>query len=252
MKWIQYLIFEISSSCNMAPIHSPTCPIWDPGRYANQPHDLPMSTAEIVNAIICMYEIFDFKGIVGFHFYNEPTLEWDRMMRIIGLTKQLVQKARFGLLTNGTLLRADIGLCKFSQLKVTNYLKRDWSWLRNFVEDVQIIPEEFDRRANPGPDPQDGACGRIFNEMIFDFYGNAHPCCMDWRGELRLGNLHSDSLESIISNFQKLRESIYPMSTNAPEKCRQCFGRFDGAIANIVPGLCSDIAREVAIWRPSS
>jgi len=246
MRWLQCMNFEISNWCNMAKEH-PLCPIADPLRYDREHEFLPMSEDNICDAIMIMHEQFGFRGMVGFHFYNEPTTMWERMMSIIDRTHVIVPTCRFGLVTNGKLLtraKAD-ELSKFSQVKITNYLQEDWDWVRVRVEDLEIIQPGFDQRASLPQNQHDGACGRIFHEMAFDFYGNAHPCCMDWRREIFIGNYHNHPLKDIVFSFQQLRALVYPvMSPLAPRRCRFCFSRMNGEIGNIVPEIAAEALKE--------
>lgn len=195
-----------------------------------------MTLWKIINTAIALYERHDFRGLIGFHLYNEPMLEWDRMLDLIAGVKKHVNRARFGLLTNGTLLDKSKtkGIKQFYQVQVSNYENKDWSWLKTLVPSVLILSGKLDARANPPEDLSDVACGRIWNEIIFDYYGNCHPCCMDWRGEIPLGNLHAHDLSDIVTRFQALRSAIYPMSPAAPAKCRKCFGRLNGQISRLV------------------
>lgn len=247
MRLTQFFIFEISNACNLAIEHAMYCPYGDPLRYVDQPSATPMSDRQIVEAAVRLYRHHGFRGAIGFHFYNEPTLAWDRMMRVMDAIKQQVAEARFGLLTNGTLLTPDLAedVRKFWRVEVTNYQNRDYGWLEGLGPIIDIGKPWFDKRLYMPPTPSDSACGRIFNEAILDFFGNCHPCCMDWRGELPLGNLHTDGLDAVIANYQKLRALLHPLSPNAPAKCRECFARCGGAISNIVPEIAADIRREV-------
>jgi radical SAM protein with 4Fe4S-binding SPASM domain len=251
MKWIHYLIFEISNDCNLASAHTPLCPIKDPERYGNQKCDKALSDGEIVRLASAIYEEYGFRGFVGFHFYNEPTIAWDRMMLVIREIKNTIRPGivpRFGLLSNGVLLIPEKieGLKQFHQIAITNYQNRDWSWLNGLAPYIDIIKPGLDNRVNPVPQYDNVSCGRIFNEMIIDYYGNVHPCCMDWRGEIPLGNVQDEAISHIIDRYQKLRSSIYPMSPMAPVKCKTCFARAGGNISTIDCSLSETIRQEVA------
>lgn len=121
MKHTQFLIFEIGPDCNLACQHRERCPSGDPDRYGRLDTSELLGDDQIINSVKVAHEL-GFKGLIGWHYYNEPTLYWDRLTRLTNAIRGKVPAARFILWTNGTSLPNDLSeLSVFTQMWVSNY-----------------------------------------------------------------------------------------------------------------------------------
>lgn len=226
MDKIAHLIFEINNTCNMAGRH-PDCPINSMNRYGNLSKSKRLTNKIIVETC---ENIFGrgFDGYVAFHYYNEPMIEIDKITRLIGEIKGVKPSAKFLLWTNGTLIdETNVDkLAVFNKIVITNYQNRDFGFVRQVCENVVVNFWGFDDRAENSDKPDKKFCVRPYNELIFDYHGHAHICCIDFRGEVELGNLFFDDLDEIIEKYQSAREKcqgdLENMSPDAPLFCQHC------------------------------
>lgn len=221
-----HLIFELNNNCNLAGEHD-QCPINLPDRYGNLDQAQTLTDDVVVSACEVAYR-FGFAGHVAFHYYNEPMLAISRILKLIEKIKTTVPQARFLLWTNGTLINEANAykLAAFDKIVITNYDKRNYEFVARFCEDTTIDFWGFDSRATNAETISTAMCARPFNELIFDHYGNAHVCCIDFRGKVELGNLFSDPVEKVIDKYKTVRALCYgdgvSMKAEAPEFCKNC------------------------------
>lgn len=64
-------------------------------------------------------------------------------------------------------------------------------------------------------------CAHLFHSITILWDGRACLCCMDFDGQVILGDLNKDSLETINSRYEKLRERHKKMDFNMP-LCKNC------------------------------
>lgn len=227
MQYTQFLIFEIGCQCNLAKAHSTLCPIALPDRYGKLNTSRPLTEDMIIECAKTAYLELGFCGLVGWHYYNEPMLEWERIKILMARIKKGLPLAQFVLWTSGTIMPEDVSELRiFSQIHLTNYQGRDWRFLQRELPDVEIdvFGPHMDDRAVRRKVVGNDRCLRPFNEMIIDYYGNGHLCCMDFRGECVLGNVWSEGFQVVAKNFITFQELLcqQPMATIAPEVCRTC------------------------------
>lgn len=225
MDKIAFLIFELNKTCNMADEHE-TCPINLKDRYGNLPKKKRMTDRIVFDAINYAYAN-GFHGHVAFHYYNEPLLAISRIVPLIECVREHNPFAKFCLWTNGTKLKENEDKLKhFEKIVITNYKKENFDWVKKLCADVTVDFWGFDDRAQQKKSDCLTSCWRAYNELIFDYYGNAHICCIDFRGEVELGNLMNDDIKSIVENFQRERELVYgdgqKMSSGAHRFCKTC------------------------------
>jgi len=174
-----------------------------------------------------------FCGLVGWHYYCEPLLEWPRLKQLIRRIKtEQPDCAGFILWTNGTLLHTltPDELRLWSQIVVTDYRRQDWTWLRAYAPkvDIRIQPVLFDGRASGKIIPNQSPCLRSFNELIIDHYGNGHLCCWDFRGEIALGSVWDENgFRGVAGNYLQARNAAacLPGAAAMPGFCRVCGGK---------------------------
>ena len=206
----QLLIFELGRACNLANMHA-KCPSRSAFRFIHDQTYTPDDDT-IVESSIAAYDKHGFTGMIGWHYYNEPTLRGERMLAIM----DRIPMGRFILWTNGTNLEWILrNRERFAHVHCSPY-----------VNDPQGL--QLDNRLNVIPrDNVDAPCCRPFTELIFDAYGWQHPCCADWRGDATLGNLR-EGFEVILERWQKFQASVCGkwMRDEAPIRCRTCNSPF--------------------------
>jgi hypothetical protein len=212
VRFTQFLIFELGSKCNLAKEHWGRCPSADPDRYGSLDIMRPITDEQIVLAAETANKM-GFTGEIGFHYYNEPTLQWDRMQALKRKIRAAVPSQTFVLWTNGA------NLCRleetkpedqvrFADIVISDYFKKDWTWVSRYCDRLYISNGLLDGRRLPIRQATDVRCLRPFNELIFDNFGNAHLCCADWKGTSMLGSLHDHSFEQIAARFRQIRMAL--------------------------------------------
>jgi hypothetical protein len=257
MKYTQFLIFEVCLECNLGGVHG-KCPNMHPDRYRGGDRTRPMTDEQIIDAAAKAYAA-GFRGAIGFHYYNEPLLAKDRIFRLVAAIRAGNPAARFVLWTNGTKVPGDAaGLDElkgiFDLAWVTAYDGGDYSRLRRVVPKVNVVKWGLDNRASdPLQKDNRASCCRMFSELIFDYYGNAHFCCIDWRGDIKIGNLHDQDFAAIWGRFAEYRgaASHEPMLPGAPAACLRCVGRHP-TIAPLIPEIMMDAKRDLPHLRAAA
>lgn len=212
-----YLILELGTQCNLGQLHD-KCPNQHPDRYKHVDTSRAMSDDTIVDTAVAMIQKHGFRGLIGWHFYNETTLSLDRMFRLMSRIQVLESSARFVLWTNGTLIQQDCSEYEqFAEIHVTDYGLDSIPCLSNRLHGmkgaVHVHRWPLDDRLTatgnePGRPESDEPCCRMFTELIFDYYGNVHLCCYDWRGLGSPGNIHYNTVESIVKRWQATRRAM--------------------------------------------
>jgi hypothetical protein len=255
MNRTQYAIFEICMECNLGDIHA-KCPNSHSDRYANLPHDKPVSDEQIVETVTALYRDHGFRGHVGWHYYNEPLVAAERMWRLMDMIDaQTNSEASYTLWTNGTLLPADCSqFARFAEIHVTNYRIKDHP-VKNLRELVKVVPGtivqrgRLDSRLHAIGDKvaTTEPCSRMFTEFIIDYYGNVHLCCYDWKGQGSPGNIHTESLGDLIANWQWIRTLLAAPESVTPGgqlSCRRCKVR-SPYIPEFIPAIAQAARRSV-------
>lgn len=237
MDKLTYLSFEITNVCPMAKLHF-KCPTNAADRFDSSPIKEPITDDDIVN--FSKYAISKgFKGLINWHYYNEPLTAKDRILDIIDRMEGT--GAKFGLWTNGILLERDVEKCayfnKFSEIVITDYYpaknKEFYSALMAKYPQVRLNKADLDDRifeiVETSFDPRYTKCGRPGFELIIDYYGNGHVCCGDWRNEIKFGNIKIDSYDSVESQWKSLKQQLSNWDENSyhelPNICKVCLTR---------------------------
>lgn len=214
-----------------------------------------LSDDMIFNLAVEAYEEHGFRGLVGFHYYNEPMAEAPRMLSIMERIKaRLPEQARFILWTNGLIQPDDSRVAMFEQVHVSDYYNQAEK-LRHYFRhnpNVNVFTPVFDDRLKR-PSDQVGyqLCRRPMIECIFDAWGRMRLCCQDWRGEVVLGDLRSHSFKELLEKREKVILEIagQKMREGAPMRCLRCHARmgshpFDPVIATEGDAWCHHIPNE--------
>jgi len=240
---IQLLSFEMGLACNLAHLH-PRCPnSLGSDRYAGLPRTHLLSDEWIINTLSLFYDDHDFRGWVGFSFYNEPTLAQDRLFALVSKLKLVAPKVKFMLTTNGTKLSDDVSpFGVFDWMGVTDYGGAEQpdpeklEALRAIIGVGRTVDKEprglfvskgrLDKRMRgAGPDRSNVACVYPFQDFAIDAFGNCHLCCFDWRGQVHIGNVIIDGVSACLARWEEIVRSISGsrMTEEAPEACKHCW-----------------------------
>ena len=227
MDKTQLLSIEIGTGCNLAKTHT-ACPSAHPDRYRHLDTTRKMSDDMIVEIVRQMHRDFGFRGLVAWHYYNEPLCQRERMFRLMDRLDCEVPEARFCLWTNGTLLPRRLKpFARFERIVVTDYGNLSVRRVRALVAvnpNVQVCRWGLDNRLEMEGDASRGGCGRMFTEFVVDTYGNVHLCCYDWKGNGSPGNVHRSPLKELVARWQRIRDAVafQPMLKHAPPVCHRC------------------------------
>lgn len=229
----QLLTFEIGTECNRSCVHT-RCPNGSPQRYSLLDTSRELDCETVVACAEAAYRKHNFRGLIAWHYYNEPTLYPDRIAEYTQAIKARVPGARFLLWTNGT---ATNWICDhfdlFDRVIQTGYPEKN----PNAVLDARL---DYPPAAGHAP------CTVPYTEFILDAYGNHHICCYDWMGKASLGNVFSDGFDALVERFDAFRNSVGLDRTAAyaPEVCKTCSFR-----RNQIAVLDQDTAARTEVWR---
>lgn len=87
LQYTQFLIFELGTGCNLAKDHD-KCPLSKRKKGIKKLDD-----KAIINLAVISYKEFGFTGLIGWHFYNEPMLYWERMLNLIDRIREKVPES---------------------------------------------------------------------------------------------------------------------------------------------------------------
>lgn len=248
----QWLILEAGPECNLGRQHT-WCPNRHPERFASVHTDRPLDDATMVHVAVRAYRDYGFRGLIGFHYYCDPLVYAARLGPIMDRIAEQWPAAHFGLWTNGVLLEQEAAFVRrFHHIRVSDYDRQpgQLEMRLNVVIGSKRPPPELailtgfmpDTRAISQPTPaNDAGCKKPFTEFILDCYGNHHVCCYDWRGVDSLGNVYLDGLDSLVTRWRAMQESVVGehLTAEAPTVCRTCPHKCE-AWNNFVPEVFWD------------
>jgi hypothetical protein len=252
MNTIQFLAVEIGAECNLAALHT-KCPSALRARTGT-----PLTDGQILALVVEAYEEHNFKGLTGWHYYNEPTLQLERILGLMQRIRAAVPAARFILWSNGTIPCDDARMGLFESAQISNYTGNEELLRERFpaIKKVNVFTPRFDDRlAAPVGAATRQRCLRPFVEIPVDNFGTVHLCCQDWQGEIELGNVHRDSWETILARRLEVIEKISgrEMTADAPRRCLGCSGRalslpgFDAAARDAAYSWLAELERPAAV-----
>ena len=233
MRYLTGLIFEYQPRCNLATEHR-WCPSWSRLKHSPPPGTgaTHLTTDKIVELTLLARE-FGFDGLVGFHYYNEPMLEWNRLLGIMARLEEQSPPFRFILWTNGTYIRPDMAkdLARFEVVVVTNHTGLDLGMIWAMCPGVELVlstpDDRLTARVDSPLDDRTSPCLRPMTEFVIDYWGEVHLCCYDWRAQSGIGNVLTDDPADCITRWQQARDAIVTAWTigDLPEACRHCTHR---------------------------
>ncbi len=226
---------ETQGNCNLRCPYCPTS--------SSRPRDGALDVAAY-QSIIADLSPHDGRFQLRFHFYNEPLLDKSLAQRIAFARKRL-PGTFMKLVTNGVLMTVEVAETVFGagidQIAVschseavynnmallkaqapqfdielrTCYATTTWSDRRNALA---LSPRGYKRQFPSGVKPW----GCSFLTAQIDYLGDVHLCCEDFRGDLVIGNIHTDALTSIMANSVSLIKRTFCGFYDLP--CHHCAG----------------------------
>jgi hypothetical protein len=238
---LQILSLEMGVACNLGGAHT-LCPnALGLARYDGLSRLRRLTDADMLG-IISAFGAEGFQGFLNFSYYNEPTLETDRLLWLVAEGKQRAPLAKALLITNGTVLPKDVsGFTVFDWVGVTDYggaHTPDPEILAELTRvvgaprcaeaqlGVWVTPGKLDSRmVSRGVLRTDKPCLLPFKEFIVDAFGNAHLCCFDWRGACGMGNVLMEGLDAVLARRARAMLGLArtPMGPHAPRWCHKCY-----------------------------
>jgi len=207
LKKLTYLCFEITNKCNFDKLH-PKCPINDVSRYQNCSIKQSLTNFDIIEfSKYCLNN--SFCGHIGFHYYNEPLLEINNIIKIISAIRNNSKNAKFILWTNGSLLKDKPYIKLFNKIIVTDYMRSNFiRSLAHKYNNIHILKKaKLDNRRNMKNKPNIPLinCKRVNYEMIIDYYGNIRVCCNDYKNELKSSNILSNNYQNALLKWIQIK-----------------------------------------------
>jgi hypothetical protein len=216
----QILSLEIDDACNLSSAHK-SCP-----SAVIQRAGPPLSEDIYILTAVSAYKEYHFDGMIAFHWYNEPMLAAEKMLRVMKRIRSAVPNSRFLLWTNGTILNRQV-VPYFERVCWTNYGICDEKAVTSCYQGIlNEIPGQLDSRIQNWESNRYSRmrCYRPLFELPVDSHGNVRLCCHDWRGDIFLGSLWMDDLNAILLRRLDILERICArsMRENAPRRCLHC------------------------------
>ena len=260
---LQILSIETDHRCNLAGQHA-ACPAsLGPGRYTALPSHVRLMDLDIVALVAALRHRHGFAGWVNLSFYNEPLVHADRLFRVAA--RLAGDGARLMLHTNGMLLPEDAEPFRpFDVIWVTDYggahapdparldalraVCGEGVWpAGGRPHGVIVTKGRLDgRMQGPHSERSNRPCRLPLKDWPIDACGNAHLCCLEWRGAVPLGNVLLDGIEPVLARWiDTVRQIAGPTMTPAASSgCRHC--RFAGF--QRVPVLDPVLAARAVAW----
>ena len=240
----QVLIFELGTACNLAHRHKGVCPISYMVR-----GDRQITDEMIIKAADEAYNQLGFTGLIGWHFYNEPMIYWERMLDLMVKIRQQIPQSRFLLWTNGTAVFYDERFRMFEYTYISNYSEENPNKFLGYFYNMFINNSEkyLDNRLGHFMlDGNSNNCGVPFESFIIGNDGTAYMCCHDWRNDIKIGNLFEVDLKTLNDIKWEYTKKISAkiMAEDAPDTCRRCNGKYT-QICNFVPEIVGQATAEM-------
>lgn len=215
--------FEITDKCNYDKLHK-ACPINSKSRFNNNASDVPISDGDIIGLMsYCINR--GFKGYFGFHYYNEPLLERDRITRIMTEINSRFPSVKFCLWTNGSMLK-DREVHKYDKVVISDYKKNKAHLAAN--KNVHVLSGKLDKRRKiEDAKVKLSNCARVNLEMSVDYYGNIRVCCNDYKHEITSANITQSDYTTCLMKWVEAKTVPETMANTGKSHavCRSCIKR---------------------------
>lgn len=216
LHFLKYLSFEINNECQLTLIH-PECP-----RNTRKLKGEPLRRNDIVGFLRhCIGR--GFNGLVNFHYYNEPLLSKERIVKIM----DAVPEAHYSLWTNGiNMFPDDIPFIKrFADVMVTIYPGADMGKLNAMstaCRNIRFQTGNLDDRIKQIEGKPITKCDRPNWELVVDYCGKGHVCCSDYDSEMYIGDIR-DGYDKFLEKWNWWRKRL--LNHDFPNICRLCYAR---------------------------
>jgi hypothetical protein len=109
---------------------------------------------------------------------------------------------------------------RFRSVYISDYGIKDLSALAKYPN-VSVCPAFLDNRMRVYdlPPINSGACSRLFIEMPIDYYGNVHLCCIDYKNEVKIGNVKAGNFADIAKKWGELQLSMKEQTFGVCLRC---------------------------------
>lgn len=188
-----------------------------------------MST-NILNLIFDDLKRLRYGGIICLFRNGEPFLD-DGIVDIIRMARTSCPDAHLQIQSNGTILTREVAqdalTAGLDKLIVNDYgdgvsnTIREWKMpieVRTFTRDPDYVKKFYHSWAGhidkePRLNyqlPLSRDCVSVYTHLTVGIDGSILPCCMDWKYELRMGNIEDDSLSDIWAGdrYESLRDKL--------------------------------------------
>jgi glycosyltransferase involved in cell wall biosynthesis len=220
---IKRISFQLSNLCNLEGIHK-KCPL----HCRKSSSILPSS---IVTKVLDELGSIDYQGIVAFHIYNEPLID-PRLFSLIAETRRRCPGAKVYLLSNGYYLNQtildELAVLGVWLLIVSAYSKADFERLSRYESRIpyKVFRATLDERRSiyDGP-PLDvkAPCYPFVTDLSIACTGEVTLCCLDWDRRFVYGDLHEETLQSVLEKFE-VRQIAHGLmlGERTTDICRRC------------------------------
>jgi MoaA/NifB/PqqE/SkfB family radical SAM enzyme len=220
------ITFWLSNFCNLAGQHKP-CPL-------SRVKNISVLPERVILDVLRVAAKYDYKGMVSFHLYNEPTLD-PRLVWFMEKTKEFLPQCKIMFISNGTALTRDLlqeladhGL---DELLISVYSKVDRErFVREDITNVSIpvtlVGGGLDKRLTlyaRNPTKVKIPCWAPLYEIIVTCDARVGLCCFDWDMQHTFGSLLNESLETIITS--EAMQQVYKNLTSCNrvlDLCTKC------------------------------
>jgi hypothetical protein len=256
--FIEKVSIEISNACNLACDHT-RCPLnvelmahgGSMKAYYKAQTILPDEL--IASNIIGPLAEHDYRGVITFHRYNEPTIDFERLCKLVGHARRQLPRSDIVVYTNGLLLneariRELIGLGA-TIFVVTAYSPELWDKYHALFDAVLgELPEESRRRmrvkivrgveGNEFLDDRmdiydlasqgkyrspSGLCTAPFREVEVACTGDVVICCYDWKNTIAFGNTKQKRLDEVLRDRERAMVAYQLLhGLRANQLCKAC------------------------------
>ena len=235
-KIFDIIEIEINHKCNMSCSYCPNAEFERVEKGEMEP--------ALFTKLLSQLKDMDFKGVMSFHFYNEPLLS-PNLANFTAEAKKTLNDIRIHLYTNGTLLSLE----KFQELNkagIDKYLITKHEGVSKLAVDTlmeQISPNEKDRivykkyteinlfnrggllpEVGPSQDLKLYPCHIPYNMIVVTVKGSVIPCFEDFYQKHQMGNISEKHLKEIWydEKYIAFRETLRKGLRYQLDVCKNC------------------------------
>jgi hypothetical protein len=225
MNIVRHLSIEINNDCDLGEFHKGYCPNRHPERYLFGDKNTPVTDQLIIDFWYWCRFGHNFRGVVNWNGYNEPTLVLPRILLVMEEIKKKDQYQPFQIVTN----KNNLQLPQFDIVKRSRYGDSNESRYGD-IGRSKLDNRLASIRGEGKPYGEMRTFGRCIRGSGYgveiDYYGNWNLCCNDWRCEESIGNIWSGDWDDLFAIWKEkcLRPQWDSRETyeQMPRLCRSC------------------------------